>query len=307
MSEPGKLKRTITLPYLILYGLGTMVGGGFFALVGKVAGEAGYFAPLALGLSGLLALFTGLSFAELASRFPVAAGEVRYISAGFGSPWLSRLTGMLVMATGIVSAATLAVATTGFLQDLVQVPEKPTVLFLVLVMGGIAIWGISESVAVVTSFTVIGVGALVYATFVAEGEFAQLADSWQQFVPSMDGGIWMGIFAGAFLAFYSFIGFEDMINVAEEVKDVRRTLPIAVVVSVILTILLYLLVSLIALLSVSPDRLAASSTPLAEMVEGHGWYSTTGMSIASLLTGFNSALGIRDPGDPGTVYLFHRG
>lgn len=65
MAETIKLKRAISLPFLILYGVGTMVGGGFYALVGKVAGEAGYYAPLALVLSGLLALLSGLSFAEL--------------------------------------------------------------------------------------------------------------------------------------------------------------------------------------------------------------------------------------------------
>ena len=290
MPETSKLKRSITLPYLILYGLGTMVGGGFFALVGKVAGEAGYFAPLALGLSGLLALLTGLSFAELASRFPVSAGEVRYISAGFDRPLLSKLTGVLVILTGIVSAATLAVATTGFLQDLVQFPEKLTIALLVLAMGGIAIWGIGQSVGVVTLFTMIGVSALIYAAFVAECEPGQLIQRWQQFVPSLDGNSWTGIFAGAFLAFYAFIGFEDMVNIAEEIKDVRSTLPIAIVVSVILTVLLYVLVSLVALLSVPPDQLAASNTPIAEMVKGHRWYSTTGMIMVSLLMGFNSAL-----------------
>ena len=102
MSEPTQLKRSITLPFLIFYGLGTIVGGGFYALIGKVSGEAGLFAPVALGIAGLFALLTGLSFTELVSRYPVSAGEVRYVSEGFRRTWIAQLTGVLVILTGIV-------------------------------------------------------------------------------------------------------------------------------------------------------------------------------------------------------------
>lgn len=119
MEQDIKLKRSITLPFLILYGLGTMVGGGFYALLGKVSGEAGLWTPIALGFSGLLALLNGFSFAELSSRFPVSAGEAAYVKEGFGRQWLSNTVGWLVILTGVVSAATLAVATIGFLQDFI--------------------------------------------------------------------------------------------------------------------------------------------------------------------------------------------
>ncbi|QGX39768.1 APC family permease [Permianibacter aggregans] len=290
MAETIKLKRAISLPFLILYGVGTMVGGGFYALVGKVAGEAGYYAPLALVLSGLLALLSGLSFAELSSRYPVSAGEVRYVSAGFRNVYLSRLAGALVILTGIVSAATLSVATIGFLQDFVPVPNAPALIVLVLLMGAIAAWGIGESVAVVVFITVLEIAALIYAAFVAEGELVQLQQSWQLFVPPMNAEIGVGIFTAAFLAFYAFIGFEDMVNIAEEVKDAKRALPAAIIISVLLCLIIYAWVSLIALLSVPPKQLAASNTPVAEMVRAHSWYSSTGLGIVSLLTGLNGAL-----------------
>lgn len=290
MSEPIKLKRSVTLPLLILYGLGTMVGGGFYALVGKVAGEAGLYAPIALALSGIFALLTGLSFTELVSRFPVSAGEVRYVSAGFKQPWLAKMAGGLVILTGIVSAAALSVATIGFLQDFVQVPEKLGIILLVLAMGGVAAWGIGKSVIVVAVITVIEVGALIYAAVVAEGEFSQLTQNWREFVPPPENDVWIGIFAASFLAFYAFIGFEDMVNIAEEVKDARKTVPIAIVVSVLLTMVIYVLVSLVAVLSVPPAQLASSNTPVAEMVKNHGWYSSVGLGVVSLMTGLNGAL-----------------
>jgi amino acid transporter len=290
MPEPTELKRSVSLPFLIFYGVGTMVGGGFYALLGKVAGEAGFFAPIALGLSGLFALLTGLSFGELVSRFPVSAGEVRYVTAGFNSRLLARVTGLMVILAGIVSSAALSVATIGFLQDFYSISTDLGIFLVVLAIGGVAAWGIGQSVGVITVITVIEVGALVYASVVAEGEFSQLTQNWQDFVPSWESGTWIGIFTASFLAFYAFLGFEDMVNIAEEAKDARRTVPVAIVVSVLITMALYVVVSLVALLSIPPAQLAASNTPVAEMVEGHGWYSNTGLGIVSLLAGLNGAL-----------------
>ena len=290
MTTPAQLKRSISLPFLIFYGLGTIVGGGFYALIGKVSGEAGLYAPVALGLAGLFALIAGLSFTELVSRYPVSAGEVRYVSEGFKRTWIAQLTGLLVILTGIVSAAALAVATVGFLRDFVLVPEVPAIILLVVAMGAIAGWGIGQSMLLIAAITIIEVGALVYAVVVADGEFSQLTVRWREFVPPMQADIWLGIFSASFLAFYAFIGFEDMVNIAEEAKDPRSNVPIAIVVSVVLSTLIYVLVSLVALLSVPPAQLAASNTPVAEMVRSHGWYASTGLGIVSLLTGVNGAL-----------------
>ena len=112
-----ELERSVTLPFLILYGVGTMVGAGFYALMGKVVGEAGMAAPLAFLLTGALAALSAFSFAELSSRFPVSAGAAQYVREGFGSIPLSTLTGWLVILTGVVSAATMTVASVGFLRD----------------------------------------------------------------------------------------------------------------------------------------------------------------------------------------------
>ena len=290
MAQETKLKRIVTLPFMVLYGLGTMVGGGFYALMGKVAGEAALYAPVALLCSGILALLSGLAIAELAARFPDSSGPVRYVREGFGRDWLASTVGVLMILTGVVSAAALAVATVGFLQDFVAVPERTAIALLVVGMGAIAGWGIGKSVAVVTVITVIEVGALLYAGFVADASLVDVARQWRAFVPPLEATAWIGIFSGAFLAFYAFIGFEDMATMAEEVKDVRRTLPRAIVISVLLTIALYVVVSLVAVASIGPAALAASNTPVAAMVEGHGWYSTTGLGVVSLLTGLNGAL-----------------
>jgi basic amino acid/polyamine antiporter, APA family len=266
-----------------------MIGGGFFALLGEIAGQAALFTPLAFLFAGLLAFISATSFAELSSRFPFSAGEARYTQEAFSSKKFSTLVGWLVILTGIVSAATITVATVGFLQDFVSVPQTVAILFLVLGMGIIAGWGIGKSVAFVAIISVIQIGALIYIVFVSADSLQALPSRWQElFIPS-GSTVWLGVFSGAFLGFYAFIGFEDMVNMAEEVKDVRKNLPIAILVSIFLTTLIYVVVSTIAVLTVSPQMLFSSNTPVAEILRDHGAFSMKMMGIVSILI-INGAL-----------------
>jgi amino acid transporter len=288
MSE--KLNRSISLPMLILYGLGTMIGGGFYALLGEIAGEAALFTPLAFFLSGLLAFISATSFAELSSRFPFSAGEARYAQEGFSNKNFSTFVGWLVILTGIVSSAALAVATAGFLQDFITVPPIVAILCLVLAMGAIAGWGIGKSVTFVAIISVIEIGALIYIVFVAGDSLVELPNRWQELIVPQINTHWLGVFSGAFLGFYAFVGFEDMVNMAEEVKDVRKNLPIAILVSIFLTTIIYIVVSTIAVLTVSPEMLSGSNIPVAEILRGHGTFSMKMLGVVSLLTGINGAL-----------------
>jgi amino acid transporter len=289
VSAP-ELKRSVTLPFLILYGVGTMVGAGFYALMGKVVGEAGMAAPLAFVLTGLLAAVSACSFAELSSRFPVSAGAAQYVREGFRNIPLSTLTGWLVILTGVVSAATMTVAVVGFLRAAVPLNDVLGILLFAAAMTAIAAWGVGESVAVVTAITVVEVGALVYVFGINAGALADLPARLPEFWPSVATGGWVGVFAAAFLSFYAFIGFEDMVNMAEEVKDVRRTMPIAVIASIVLTTFLYVAVIVVAVLAIPAETLAGSATPVAELARASGWMSTTGVWVVSLLTGVNGAL-----------------
>jgi len=282
----ARLSRSVTFPQLVLYGLGTMVGGGFYALTGKVAAEAGMATPLAFAAAGLLALVNAFTFAELSSRFPSSAGEARYVEEAFGRPGLAALVGWLVIATGVVSAGTLSVATVGFLRELVAVPEAVALVATVLVLGGVAAVGVGESVGTVVVITVVEVGALLLVLAAA----APGAGAW----PARLGEVAADadpapVLAGAFLAFYAFVGFEDMVNMAEEVRDVRVALPRAILWSVLLTTALYVVVSLATVMLVPTDALAGSSAPLAVVVRALGGPAVA-IVVVSLLTGVNGAL-----------------
>ncbi|MFW6259131.1 MAG: APC family permease, partial [Halochromatium sp.] len=261
-----QLRRRVRFPFLVFYGVGTMVGGGFYALSGEVAGRVGLHAPLAFALAGLLALLSALSFAELSGRLPHSGGSARYVEEAFGRPRLAALVGWLVIGTGVVSAATLAVATTGFLRDLAPLPSVPTTLLLVLTMGLVAAWGIAEAVAVVVVITLLQIASLLYIVLSMGGVLGSLPAQASAILVPADLDVVAGLLGAAFLAFFAFIGFEDMVTVAEEVQDVRRALPAAVITSLLVTTALYVSVAsvaTVAVLAVPPAELAAADTPLA--------------------------------------------
>ena len=122
LVEPS-LRRSLSLPVLVLYGLGTTVGAGIYALTGKIAGVAGTWAPAAFLVSSTVAAFTALSFAELSSRYPKSAGEAVYLQAGFQRRRLAQLGGSLVVLSGIASSATLIQAAFGYANELFPLPH----------------------------------------------------------------------------------------------------------------------------------------------------------------------------------------
>ncbi len=252
----------VSLPWLVLYGLGTTIGAGIYALTGVVAGRAGMQTPACFLFASFLALFTALSFAELASRFPRAGGEAVYVQEGFGWSWLSTLVGALVVLAGLVSAATVSVAFVGYLGDLVPVPRVPAVGVVVLVLGSVAAWGVKESVTLAGLVTLVEVGGLLLIAGLGAEHLAALPERAIEMVP-LDPTAWRAVASAAMLAFYAFLGFEDMVNVAEEVREVRRVMPRAIVITLVVTALLYALLSSVAVLAVPPAELAASAAPLA--------------------------------------------
>ena len=267
MTEGGSpasvtLRRSIGTVALSLYGIGVTIGAGIYVLTGLVAGFAGYAAPLAFLLAGLVVAPTAFSFAELAARMPKSAGEALYVLAAFDSRNLSILTGFLVIAVGTISSATVTNGAAGYVTEIVDLPPWLIKTLFVAILGLIAAWGVVQSVTVAVILTLIEVTGLL--VIIATGLLA--LDGQPTFAMATDAGdpvLLFGIFAGALIAFFAFIGFEDMVNMAEEVKEPEKTLPRAIAATLIATTILYGAVALIAVSVVGPTRLAASSAPLA--------------------------------------------
>ncbi|HIF49693.1 MAG TPA: amino acid permease [Cytophagales bacterium] len=267
MNEGPTLKRSLGLPLITLYGLGTVIGAGIFVLIGEVAGSAGMFAPVAFLVASLLAGLTAFSFAELASRFPKSAGEAVYVQEGFGWRPLSVTVGLLVALAGMVSCATIANGFVGYLHEFVALPDWLVVVAVVLGLGTIAVWGIVESVTIAALITIVEAGTLVVVVIMAGDAFTTLPARLPELIPPAEGAVWSGILGGSVLAFFAFIGFEDMVNVAEEVKDARRVMPRAIITVLIAAMTLYVAVSLVAVLTVPPAELADVPTVCGSLRE----------------------------------------
>ena len=267
-----------------------MVGAGFYALLGRVAYHAGMHAPIALLIAAGIALLTALTYCELSSRLPFSAGESRYVHEAFGKQWLSISIGWAVIATGIVSAATLTRAFVGFTQDLLPVSTTVAIVIFVSGLTLVSVRGILESVWLATLITVIEVGGLLWVLVVNASFYSELPTRWGEFVPGMRWEAWSGILIGGFLAFYAFIGFEDMVNEAEEVQQPQRNLPRGIVWALSLTTTLYMLIVVASVLAFPPQELAEARTPLALLVSRQGEFSRVAMTYVSLFAGVNGAL-----------------
>jgi amino acid transporter len=275
---------------LVLYGLGTIVGAGIYALMGKVAGVAGLYAPFAFAFACGLAAFTALSLAELSSRFPRAAGEAAYVHEGFGRRDLATLVGLLMVAAGCISAATVARGFVGYVSGLLWLPPPLWIALLILGLGALAAWGIREAAWAAAAMTVIEIGGLLLVTGAAGGSLAELSERWPELVPPLDPDVMRGILGASLLCFYAFIGFEDMVNVAEEVRDVRRVLPRAILTTLVVAGVLYLALSVVSVLAVPPHELAESEAPLALLWERASGRSPVLLELIGVFALANGAL-----------------
>lgn len=261
-NEPAHLSRRLTLPLLILYGLGVTVGAGIYVLVGTTASHAGLYSPVAFLGAAIVVAFTGFSYSELSSRFPVSAGEAAYVKAGLRSKRLAFVVGLMVAAVGAISAAAITVGASAYLEDFVRIDAKILTVGICLLLGAIAVWGILESVSVAAVFTVIEIVGLFLVLGFGVTMNPGLLMELDRLIPPLDGEVWIGIGSASLLAFFAFVGFEDLANIAEEAVNPGRNMPLAIIWTLILATVLYLAVVSVVVLSVPIEDLANSAAPL---------------------------------------------
>ena len=288
--EPQALRRTLTPVAITLYAIGDILGAGIYALVGKVVGVAGTAAWLSFGVAALIAVFTGLTYAEFSSRYPVAAGASAYSGRAFASPAVAFVVGMLVLASGITSAATVSLAFSGYLESFFTVPPLLGSVVLLGVMTWVSFRGIRESSnlnIVLTIAEASGLVLVLVAGFWFAGRLTPV-EQLERIAPDATLG---QILAGATLAFYAYIGFEDTANVAEEVQDAQRVLPRAILLAIGTSCFVYVGITVAALLTLPTAELASSSAPLLDVLRAAGIEPPGGaFSIVALFAICNTGL-----------------
>ena len=289
-SRPEQLKRTLTLPLVILYGLGVTIGAGIYVLIGETTGRAGMLAPIAFLGAALVMLFPALCFAELSGRYPFSSGAAQYVEESFSSRPVGLFVGILMIAAGLVAASTISLGSVSYLSSLIPAPSWMILVVVVSCMGLICAWGIRESVIFAGLMTILEIGgllAVIVGGFVSDPNLIThvnelLPDKWSS-------GVVISIIQTSLLAFFAFIGFEGISNIAEETKEPRKTLPIAILLTLAISTIIYVLVVSVALLTVGPNDLSAQRAPLSYLFQ-----RTTGLpaAIISLIAVFATLNGV---------------
>ncbi|MEO7223580.1 MAG: APC family permease [Devosia sp.] len=262
------LRRSVGPFQLTLYGLGSMLGSGIYGLIGQAAGQTGNAVWLAFLVAMIAALLTALSYASLGSRYPRAGGAAYVAQRAFGMPLLSFVVGLAVVCSGLTSIATQSqvfAINLGMLLGMEFFPVWAIAIGFILVVAGLVLRGIRESMWVNVICTLIEAAGLllVIAVGIPYWGSVNLLET-----PTSPGGdaLVVLVIQGAVLTFFAFIGFEDTINIAEECRDPQWTIPIALVSAMVLGALIYVAVAITAVSVVPWVELASAPAPLTEVM-----------------------------------------
>ncbi|NYZ73528.1 amino acid permease [Candidatus Micrarchaeota archaeon] len=282
------LKRELGLFSTTLYGTGVIIGAGIYALIGVGAGLAGNMLWAAFLISAAIAIFTGLSYAELSSMFPKEAAEYTYTRKAFKKEVLSFAVGWLLAIGTVIAASTVALGFAGYFSALFGGEPKLIAAGLILVMTALNYIGIKES-AMFNNFSsvleILGLLIVVAIGFVIASPMPVHADLFQ-----MPATGFAGIMAAVSVIFFAYIGFENVANMAEEVKESRKIVPKALLLSLAISTVLYMLVAIASVSRVGWEALSQSKAPLMLVVsDALGPYAVV-MSFIALFATANTAL-----------------
>ncbi len=280
MSE---LERSLSLIQVTLMSIGIILGAGIYVIIGEASGLAGNMLWFSFIIAAVVATFSGLSYAELSSRFPSAAAEYTYVDHSFGKR-IAWVTGWLIIAGSIIGSATVAIGFSNYFSALFQTPIFLTSVVTLLIIGSILYLGVQETASLTIIFTVIEVIGLIIIIFVGlpsigSVDYFILAESFQ------------GVIKAGVLIFFGYLGFEGIARLAGETKNPEKTIPKAILLSIAITTVFYILVGIAAISVVPFQELAAAEAPLALVAERvFGSNSFLILSVIALFSTFNTAL-----------------
>lgn len=255
-GDQPELKRVMGPKLLLLFIVGDILGTGVYALTGQVAGEVGGAAWAPFLVAFLVATVTAMSYLELVTKYPQAAGAALYTHKAFGIHFVTFLVAFTVMSSGITSASTASNAFAGFLSDglgLGFAAGGPGILFTALgfmtLVALVNFRGVGESVKANVVLTLVELSGLLmiifiglYATTQGRADFSRVT----VFESADDKSVFFAITAATSLAFFAMVGFEDSVNMAEECQNPIRDFPRVMLTGLGITGAIYLLVSITA-------------------------------------------------------------
>lgn len=266
-SDEPKLRRSIGPVQMALYALGSMLGSGVYGLMGQAAGQVGNAVWLAFMVAMVAALLTALTYASLGSRYPRAGGAAYVTQRAYRYPLMGFLVGMALVCSGLTSVATQSRVFAANLHSFLGIEALSTTALAVgflLITAGIVLRGIRESMWVNVVCTCVEAAGLLIV--IAVGLRYWGGTDLFATPPDAREAVWVIIMQGAVLTFFSFIGFEDAINVAEECREPERTIPFGLITAMLAAAVLYVGVAITAVSVVPAAELAKAPGPLVEVM-----------------------------------------
>jgi APA family basic amino acid/polyamine antiporter len=265
-----ELKRRLGLFELTSTGVGIILGAGIYVVIGKAAGMAGGAVWASFLIGAVAAALTGLSYAELSSRFPRAAASYEYTRNAFGRR-TGFVAGWLLLFATIIAASAVAIGFSGYMTSFIDTPIVPIAVVLVIASGVILFIGVKETVWVGVVFTTIELAGLlvviaVSARFWGDGDYVTLPRGTFE------------LFRAATLLFFAYTGFEQLATLSEETKEPRKTMPRAILIAIAVTTLLYVAVGFSSVSVLDWEVSSGSDAPLADVVK-----EATGVGVSRVV------------------------
>lgn len=253
---PSQLRRVVSLPQLTASAVGIIIGAGIYVLLAPATSDAGAMVWLSFLLAAALAALTGFSYAELSAMFPRAGSEFEYARHAFPLP-IAFVTGWLAAAALVVASAAVSLGFARYLTNFVDMDERVAALGLIAVVTLSALRGIEHSVRLTIALGVIEVGGLLAVIAIGVPHIGD--------VDLLESNGTGGIIAAAALIFFAFLGFDEVVTLAEEAEHPTRNVPRALLIGLAISAVLYMSVAIAAVSVLGADTLGASPRPLADV------------------------------------------
>ena len=275
----AQLKRTLGLAECIFFGTGSILGAGIYAIVGKVAGFSGNMVWLSFLIASFTALMTAFSYAELSSMYPKSGGEYVYVKEAFNEK-IGAIIGIIISINGMVSGATVSIAFAGYFSELLDVNMRIASVGIIGLVWLVNVTGIRQSSVVNIIFTLIEMTGLALVIYVALPYFGE-ADYFE--LPPE--GFNHVLLASA-LSFFAYIGFEEIVKLAEETKKPESTISKALFVSSAIVSVVYVTIAMLAVSAIPWEELKESKHPLSDIVDKK--FGETGATIIAVIALFST-------------------
>jgi amino acid transporter len=282
LDATSSLRRVLGLTEVTAGGVGIIIGAGIYVLLGAATAHAGSLVWVAFLFAAVLSALTGLSYAELSSMFPSAAGEYEYTRRALPE-WVAFVIGWMMIAGLVVAAATVSIGFGRYVRYFIEIDARVAALGLLAAVSMVATVGVKQSARLTVGLSAVQVGGLVLVIAIGVPHVGD--------VNLFTGPGVAGVLGAAALVFFAFIGFDEVITLAEETRDPTRTVPRALLLALGLSTILYIAVAVAAVSVLGAEALAASPRPLADvMAHVLGHRGATVVATIAVMTTTNTTL-----------------